>query len=232
MRIPRGLALKVHFVLDQLVPPLLRDSKWFMLPPYKLLFGDKADFVMEFRDRATVDDVKFVAAYKEVIPSLLVNRETDLNTESLQQILDSVVGPTVLEVGCGKGFLLKKLAARWNATGADIVIDRSHFADVPGIKLTEANIQQLPFADRQFDTLVCTHTLEHVRDFFAAVSELRRVAKRRLIIVVPKQRPYKYSLDWHLHFFPYKDSLLAMLGWPKTGVCAESGGDLFYYEER
>lgn len=36
-----------------------------------------------------------------------------------------------------------------------------------------------------------------------ALAELRRVAKRRLIIVVPKQRNYKYTFELHINFFPY-----------------------------
>ena len=48
-----------------------------------------------------------------------------------------------------------------------------------------------------------THTLEHVQRIDLALAELRRVAKHRLIIVVPKERPYRYSFNLHLHFFPY-----------------------------
>jgi hypothetical protein len=42
----------------------------------------------------------------------------------------------------------------------------------------------------------------HVQDAHAALEELRCVAKRRLIVVLPKQRPYRYTFDLHLRFFP------------------------------
>jgi ubiquinone/menaquinone biosynthesis C-methylase UbiE len=88
----------------------------------------------------------------------------------------------------------------------------------------------LPFGDASFDTVICTHTLEHVRNIHQAVSELRRVTGRRLIIVVPKQRPYRYTFDLHLHFFPYKSNFLTLMG-NQASVCQEIGGDIFYVED-
>ena len=38
----------------------------------------------------------------------------------------------------------------------------------------------------------------------AALAELRRVAAKRLIVVLPKERPYRYTFNLHLHFFPYR----------------------------
>ena len=73
------------------------------------------------------------------------------------------------------------------------------------------SIEQLPFGDRAFDTVVCVHTLEHVPDLWRAARELRRVA-RRLIVVVPRQRYYRYTVDYHLHFFPNAGPLEHLLG--------------------
>lgn len=56
--------------------------------------------------------------------------------------------------------------------------------------------------DAGFDTVVCTHTLEHIPQLHESVQELRRVGARRLIIIVPCQRYYRYTIDYHLHFFP------------------------------
>jgi hypothetical protein len=59
------------------------------------------------------------------------------------------------------------------------------------------------------------------------------VTKKRLIVVVPKQRPYKYTFDLHLHFFPYEHSLRTIMG-PNHGAvfCKDVGGDLFYVEDK
>jgi ubiquinone/menaquinone biosynthesis C-methylase UbiE len=89
----------------------------------------------------------------------------------------------------------------------------------------------LPFADGAFDTVICSHTLEHVRNVERAVSELRRVCRKRLIIVVPSEREYKYSFNLHVSFFPYPHSLLNRLApLPTHHDCAVLDGDIFYLE--
>lgn len=76
-----------------------------------------------------------------------------------------------------------------------------------------------------------THTLEHVRDLVSAIRELRRVAKR-MILIVPRQRPYKYTFDLHLNFFPYPESLYFSLGKADNAETfyKDVDGDMFYME--
>jgi hypothetical protein len=58
------------------------------------------------------------------------------------------------------------------------------------------------------------------------------VARRRLIIVVPRQRPYRYTFDLHLRFFPYSHSLLGLLApAARKHRLDEIGGDWFYQED-
>lgn len=45
-------------------------------------------------------------------------------------------------------------------------------------KLLQADGEQLPFADKEFDYVICSHVLEHVDDPKKFVSEQSRVAKR------------------------------------------------------
>jgi ubiquinone/menaquinone biosynthesis C-methylase UbiE len=98
------------------------------------------------------------------------------------------------------------------------------------VSLEYANVEKLPFGDKSFDTVICAHTLEHVQNIYQAICELRRVTSKRLIIVVPKQRPYKYTFDLHLHFFPYKSDFLTLMG-KKESICRIVGGDIFYVED-
>ena len=99
-------------------------------------------------------------------------------------------------------------------------------------ELREADIENLPFQDNEFDTVVSTHTLEHVLDIKKAISELRRVGRKRLIIVVPKQRPYNYTFDLHVHFFPYKWALLAHMTEAKGAQDMRLlDGDWYYQED-
>jgi len=79
--------------------------------------------------------------------------------------------------------------------------------------------------------VVSTHTLEHVQHFGAALDELRRVARQRIVVVVPHQRPYRATFNPHIHFFPYKFSLLAWTGTDHPHTLDLVGGDWLYVED-
>src|SRR3546814_9931089 len=58
------------------------------------------------------------------------------------------------------------------------------------------------------DTRFPYSTLLRSLDFRGALAELRRVAAKRPIIVVPQDREYRFTFNPHLHFFPYPHSFL------------------------
>ena len=89
---------------------------------------------------------------------------------------------------------------------------------VEGIHYQEATLTKLPFANHSFDTVICTHALEHIKDCHCALEELRRVCRKRLIIVLPKQREYQYTFDLHIHFFPYKYNVQKFLNNEKARI--------------
>lgn len=60
-----------------------------------------------------------------------------------------------------------------------------------------------------------------------AAAELRRVASR-VIAVVPCQRYYRYTVDYHLHFFPHAGPLERLLG----GKARSIDGDWFVVADR
>ncbi len=231
-RLSRNLTPKIHFFFDQCIPPIIRDSRWFMYVPFRVFFKNKAQLFLRFKEKAlSLSEAELAEVYRAV-QTVVPDRQTDLNEGCLNAILENLCERTVLEVGSGRGFLAMKLSATRRVTAVDILVDSQLPMKYSGVRFVIGNIERLPFQDGTFDTVVCTHTLEHVQHIFAAVSELRRVAKRRMIIVVPKQRPYQYTFDLHVHFFPYKTSLLAAVGTrDRTGSCQEIGGDLFYVED-
>lgn len=236
MKLTRDLTLKIAFVFDELIPPIIRDSKWFMYLPLKILFGKKANIFFNFKQKApfmTEDD--YIKLYKE-IDSYLIKRETCINSQCVEKILKSVKGEIVLEAGCGNAYLAKLLANKYQVTGADILVDRNIINKNKNIKFVNANIEHLPFPDRSFDTVVCTHTLEHVLNIQPAIKELRRVTKKRLIVVTPCQKQYKYTFDLHIRFFPYIHSFVTEMNYDKTYkkkfVCKKVGGDIYYQEDR
>jgi ubiquinone/menaquinone biosynthesis C-methylase UbiE len=88
----------------------------------------------------------------------------------------------VLEVGCGTGLLLQRLAARGNAVGVDLSAGMlSKAAARLGERRTgnvvRADAQRLPFKDGSFDSVVSTFALTAVPDLDAALAEMARVIR-------------------------------------------------------
>lgn len=237
LRVPRGFSLAVQYLLDEWLPPILRDSAWFMYLPMRLLFGQYTSEMMNFKDRAfELTETEFSGVYVRTASVNELQGQTDLNPACIREILASLVGQDILEVGCGRGHLLGLIergagsTGTRNITGCDIVIPSALKAALPNVTLTQANIESLPFATDAFDTVICTHTLEHVQHLSLAISELRRVTRRRLIIVVPRQRPYRYTFSLHINFFPYVWSLTGQFG-HHPGAVVKRLGDWYYQED-
>lgn len=229
MKLARNTTLIIHHILDQWLPPFVRDSRLLMYPVFRMFFGEHAGVFMEYKDRAPFMDENEIRDIYLSTASANIQRKTDINEKCLEMIEKSVVGSTVLDIACGRGYLAGRLAERFNVTGADFAIDCGLASSLPRVVFREADICRLPFADNEFDTVISAHTLEHIPDIHMAASELRRVAHKRLIIVVPRQRPYRYTFDLHLHFFPYAWSLQVALGYGQAGhSCSLVGGDWFY----
>lgn len=58
------------------------------------------------------------------------------------------------------------------------------------------------------------------------------MAKRRLIIVVPQEREYRFTFNPHLHFFPYPHSFLRYVTpIPAAHVVKSVGRDIYYRED-
>lgn len=231
LRISRDTALRVSYLLDEVLPPCVRDSRLVMGPMMRLLFRDQAPEFMAFKDRAfSLTAEEFGAVYERSASVGDLQGETDLNQRCTDAILDVIEGDDVLEVGCGRGHLAGLMSASRSVTACDIFVAPDVADRYPAVTFGTANIERLPYADASFDTVVCTHTLEHVQHRQAAIAELRRVARRRLIVVVPRQRPYRYTFSLHIHFFPYEWSLQSVLG-AVPGATIRNLGDWFYFED-
>jgi ubiquinone/menaquinone biosynthesis C-methylase UbiE len=121
---------------------------------------------------------------------------SDLHRRRLA-VLDAVAmqpGERVLEVGCGGGALLPRLAAAvgpaGRVAGVDISADQIAAArrlstDIAIIEATTADIHQLPYEDASFDALVAIQVIEYLSTPAKALSELRRVsgAQGRLAVL-------------------------------------------------
>lgn len=225
---PRNLTLLIHWFFDQLLPPFLRDSRWLMAPVFRLALGAKYHYYLDFKDRLPELSEQEIQGYYTLLADTFIQRKTDLNTASVNAVLDAALGANLLDVACGSGWLSYQLAERdFQVTGGDII---PPVAQGTNPVFSSMDVTQLPFADKHFDTVVCAHTLEHVKDIQLALAELRRVCKQRLIIVLPCQREYRYTFDLHLHFFPYEYKVRQLLG--SNAQIQVAGGDFVVIEDQ
>lgn len=231
MHISRNVNIILNWLFNELLPPVIRDCRWCVWLPFRGVFGAKAPLFLDFHQKLyTMSDREFVQLNADA-QSAIINRHTDLNKACLQRIMEAVCGPAVLEAGCGRGYLSSILAKKYNVTAVDIALPPDlPIAENP--RFLQSNLERLPFADNAFDTVICTHTLEHVRNIQGALSELRRVCRKRFIIVVPCERPYSYTPNLHVHFFPYAFSLVAVTGVRAGQVLQKLGGDWYYQEDK
>lgn len=223
---------RIRFVLEELLPPILRDSSLF-LALARLAWGRHVDDLTSFRERATyLTDAEYEDLYRR---HPRVHDETDNSRACIARAAQDLVGPSVCDVGCGTGALLRHFLEKRHdverLVGIDFAVRDAE--SVPGIEFVAGRIESLPFADRHFDTVICTHVIEHILDYRAAIAELRRVARRRLIVIVPREREYRYTFNPHFNFFPYTQSLLrAMHPSPPKHECFSIGRDIYYFEDR
>ncbi|MDH7512894.1 MAG: methyltransferase domain-containing protein [Clostridiales bacterium] len=68
--------------------------------------------------------------------------------------------------------------------GGGINADIIHHTKLPRFVLIDS-IYSLPFKDHQFETVLCSHTLEHVEDPVGFYKELTRVGKQITIVLPP-----------------------------------------------
>ncbi|MBL0372538.1 class I SAM-dependent methyltransferase [Rhizobium sp. KVB221] len=228
----REMTNRIRFVIEDILPPVVRDSQLFRHAA-KLAWGNHIDHLAKFRERAPFLTAEEYADLYRKHPR--VHEGTDNSEACIKKIVASVAGESVCDVGCGTGALLRRIQSGSpnlkRLTGVDFVIDDA--AKLDGIEYVAAMVEKLPFADGEFDTVICTHVIEHVLEYREAIAELRRIARKRLIIVVPRERESRYTFNPHFNFFPYTHSFLrAVHPVPAHYVCEDIGRDIFYSEER
>ena len=229
----RNFTLLIHWLLDELLPPVLRDNRWLMGSLFRLALGPKYTHYLTFKDNLPQLSETELQGYYTLLADTFIQRKTDLNRASIKAVLEASSGKTLLDVACGSGWLSQQLAERdFQVTGGDII---PPVAQGTNPVFNNMDVTQLPFADNHFDTVVCAHTLEHVQNIQQALAELRRVCKHRLIIVLPCQREYLYTFDLHVHFFPYEykvRQLLKVNEQPSQAKIQKLGGDFVIIEDQ
>lgn len=213
--------------MDELLPPIIRDSKYLMYPFYYYAYrGKNIKTAMNFKSLVYRFNEKEYANFYENLDTISKNRNTDLSHPCIKYIINNLdkTSENLVDIGCGNGYFLEQLYnTGLKLIGCDI-IEKDELEKYSYIK---GNIETLPFKDKQFDIVTCSHTLEHIINLEKAISELKRICNKQLIITVPCQRYYFYTLDEHVNFFPYKEKLTSLIG-IKDNTCKKIWGDWVY----
>ncbi len=147
--------------------------------------------------KTAIDNKKFYDAFADKINSKRLNSPYEVrkyaHMKQYTSILDRIApGEQVLDAGCGEGSLSVMMALKGaNVTGVDLsrpnIDEACKYAEANGVTIPFAigDLEQLPFADSSFDTVVCSHVLEHIPNFDKGLLELTRVARKKVIFAVP-----------------------------------------------
>lgn len=225
----RKLTNTIRFVMDELIPPFIRDSKIFMYPFFYLAYrGRNIKEMMEFKTNVYTYNTEQYAHLYNNLNSISRNRKTDLNQASIDFILKELENEKgkIIDIGCGSGYLLNLIGEKYpliQRTGFDIKSASGN----ESFDFVEGNLEQLPFEDNSFDVVICCHTIEHLLKLDLCIKELQRITKKKLIVVTPCQRYFYYTLDEHVNFFPLKEQLTNLFSLP-INKCQSLQGDWGY----
>jgi SAM-dependent methyltransferase len=139
---------------------------------------------------------------------------------AVQALLEEASPASVLETGCGPGYSTAAirgfLPADAKLEASDILPENLKLASevAPGVPLAVESIYKLKREDASVDLVLCLEVLEHLDDPARAMRELVRVARRHLLLSVPREPMWrvlnclrgKYLRDWgntpgHLNYW-------------------------------
>lgn len=206
----------------QLLPESLRralsslNQRFFARRTLRRKYGDW--FETEWRKKfRTVSNDEWKQAYDEAWR----HNKNDCVEESDAELFINALGAggTVLDVGCGQGSLAIRFAqAGFQATGTDVssealrIARRNAHETGKEIQWVEGFAENLPFPDKSFDYVTSAHTLEHVRDLPAVAAEFKRIARRKIVILTPRQSFKMYMDNYHTQFFEREEILVNAFG--------------------
>jgi demethylmenaquinone methyltransferase/2-methoxy-6-polyprenyl-1,4-benzoquinol methylase len=101
------------------------------------------------------------------------------HVESIKQALNPKgPGQSLLDVGGGTGYLASCVSDRYaRAVVADLSPGMLRVARSRNLETVEASALELPFKDEEFDVVLCTDALHHIKQIERAVAEMCRVLK-------------------------------------------------------
>jgi 2-polyprenyl-3-methyl-5-hydroxy-6-metoxy-1,4-benzoquinol methylase len=113
---------------------------------------------------------------------------------TLAELFAQAAPASVLDVGCGEGVLTHQWAQQLGErriVGIDLDDEKlkAEWAtrQRPNLEYRTLAAENMPFADGEFDMACAIEVLEHVPDPEHTVAEMARVARRHLLVSVPRE---------------------------------------------
>jgi ubiquinone/menaquinone biosynthesis C-methylase UbiE len=111
---------------------------------------------------------------------------------AIGELLSRTAFESVLEIGCGEGVLLHSVQEHLverKVVAADLDAGEIETArkNIPFASCMVASAYDLPFADNEFDLVVCCEVLEHLDRPDRALQEMRRTTDKYCILSVPNE---------------------------------------------
>ncbi|MFC1901634.1 class I SAM-dependent methyltransferase [Chloroflexota bacterium] len=119
-----------------------------------------------------------------------------LNWTTLQRIVNKIgrADEKILDVGCGEGSITTAIAKRGKqVVGLDISPTRAlrlrklMYEMKVGVHIVIGDAEHLPFKESFFDTVVCSHTIDHIPDDGKALKEAFRVLRDEGSLILTSQ---------------------------------------------
>jgi 2-polyprenyl-3-methyl-5-hydroxy-6-metoxy-1,4-benzoquinol methylase len=123
-----------------------------------------------------------------VVRRLMANFE-----RTLDELFAAATPGSLLDVGCGEGVLTQRWAQRIDGRVVGIDLDDPHLHEhwagrqAPNLEYMVMKAENLPFGDGEFEVASAIEVLEHVPDPEHTVAEMARVARRHLLVSVPRE---------------------------------------------
>ena len=112
-------------------------------------------------------------------------------------LVDRAQPRSLLDVGCGEGVVLRHLDRHLTGivmVGLDIDGSGLRVAQSQNaVSLLQGSVYALPFESASFDLVICCEVLEHLEAPQAALAELARVTRGRVLLSVPNEPVWRLS---------------------------------------
>jgi len=186
-----------------------------------------------WRSRRAAQALPVLDAYARWAPAYAAeahNPLMELEQAALLPLLPAVAGRRVLDLACGSGRYLARLAGQGAArlVGADLSAAMLARAKTVSRELLLADLRCLPVADAGFDLIVCGLAVGHVVALAPAVAEMARVLAPGGTLVYSDFHPFatlaglqrtfigadgrRYAVEHHLHLYSDHHAACAAAG--------------------